>query len=200
MGRRGSQTRAEIRDAALALFTERGYESTSMREIAEQLTITKAALYYHFESKEAIIVSLFEESLQALDTLLDWAEEQPQSPELSAELLNRWLALSADGGLKNMRFSAANQTALRAAFPDGRGGTLERLERAVRIILGPDAPLPDQLLVRTALLSVHTTVLAARNTQADDADILTAALHTASLLTRDLFPVAPASDASGGLG
>lgn len=200
MGRRGSQTRAEIRDAALALFTERGYESTSMREIAEQLTITKAALYYHFESKEAIIVSLFEESLQALDALLDWAEDQTRSPELSAELLNRWLALSADGGLKNMRFSAANQTALRAAFPDGRGGTLERLERAVRIILGPDAPLPDQLLVRTALLSVHTTVLAARDTRADDTDILTAALHTASLLTRDLFPVALPSDASGRLG
>lgn len=188
MRRKGSETRADIRDAALALFTEHGYEATTMREIAEQLDITKAALYYHFESKEAIIISLFEEPLRALDSLLDWADSQPRTPELSADLLGRWLTLSADGGLRNMRFSAANPTALRAAFPGGHGGTLERLERAVLIILGPDAPLQDRLLVRTALLSVHSTVLASRNTEAEDADILTAALHTASLLTRDLFP------------
>jgi len=48
------RTRERILDAALSLFAEKGYDATSMREIAEQLHITKAALYYHFDSKADI--------------------------------------------------------------------------------------------------------------------------------------------------
>jgi len=60
MGRRGSavQTRERILDIALELFTEQGYEKTSLRDIAEQLGTTKAALYYHFERKEDILLEL----------------------------------------------------------------------------------------------------------------------------------------------
>ena len=50
-GRRGD-TRARIQQIALELFAEHGYERTSLREIAERLGVTKAALYYHFKSKE----------------------------------------------------------------------------------------------------------------------------------------------------
>ena len=50
-----SDTRQRILDVALDLFTEQGYDGTSLREIAEQLGITKAAIYYHFESKEDIL-------------------------------------------------------------------------------------------------------------------------------------------------
>jgi AcrR family transcriptional regulator len=51
-------TRERILDVALDLFTEQGYDQTSLREIAEQLGLTKAALYYHFASKEAIFLAL----------------------------------------------------------------------------------------------------------------------------------------------
>jgi AcrR family transcriptional regulator len=130
--RKGSQTRADIQEAALSLFTERGYDATSMREIAEQLGITKAALYYHFDSKEAVIRSLFTDHLRALDDLLDWAAEQPRSPALASELLGRWLTLSGQRGLKTMRFAAANHTALKSAVPPGQGGALERIDQALR--------------------------------------------------------------------
>src|ERR1039457_770640 len=48
-------TRQRIQAVALELFAEQGYEKTSLREIAERLGVTKAALYYHFKSKEAIV-------------------------------------------------------------------------------------------------------------------------------------------------
>ena len=54
----GAATRQRILDAALDLFTERGYDATSLREIAEQLGITKAALYYYFPSKDDILLAL----------------------------------------------------------------------------------------------------------------------------------------------
>ena len=46
---------------ALELFAEQGYEKTSLREIAERLGVTKAALYYHFKSKEDIVRSFTED-------------------------------------------------------------------------------------------------------------------------------------------
>ena len=45
-------TRRRIIDTALELFATRGYAGTSMRDISMQLSVTKAALYYHFPSKE----------------------------------------------------------------------------------------------------------------------------------------------------
>ena len=52
------ETRELILDTALELFTEQGYESTSLREIAERVGVTKAALYYHFTRKEDILLEL----------------------------------------------------------------------------------------------------------------------------------------------
>ncbi len=59
---RGAATRIRILEAAQDLFTEKGYEKISLREIAEAVGITKAALYYYFPTKE----KLFEELVRPL--------------------------------------------------------------------------------------------------------------------------------------
>ncbi|MGW0069548.1 TetR/AcrR family transcriptional regulator, partial [Streptosporangium sandarakinum] len=64
-----ADTRTRIQETALRLFTEQGYEATSLREIAEALGVTKAALYYHFKSKEEIITSLVEDRIRTLEEL-----------------------------------------------------------------------------------------------------------------------------------
>jgi AcrR family transcriptional regulator len=51
-------TRERILDIALELFTTNGYETTSLREIAEHLGYSKAAIYYHFKSKDDILIAL----------------------------------------------------------------------------------------------------------------------------------------------
>src|ERR1700744_816925 len=57
-GRPRGSTRERILDIALELFNENGYDKTSLREIADHLGVTKAALYYHFERKEDILLAL----------------------------------------------------------------------------------------------------------------------------------------------
>ena len=52
------ETAQIILEKANGLFVEKGYERTSMREIAERVGISKAALYHHFESKEEILFRL----------------------------------------------------------------------------------------------------------------------------------------------
>jgi AcrR family transcriptional regulator len=53
-------TRDRIMEAAIDLFTEQGFDKTSLREVAERVGVTKAALYYHFRSKEDLLSSLIE--------------------------------------------------------------------------------------------------------------------------------------------
>jgi AcrR family transcriptional regulator len=53
-----ASTRERILDVALDLFTDQGFDGTSMREIAERLGISKPAIYYHFTSKEEILTAL----------------------------------------------------------------------------------------------------------------------------------------------
>ncbi len=75
-------TRERILETALDLFIERGYEKTSLREIAERIGVTKPALYYHFASKEEILETLIEpiftgqklaaEFLSSKPSLEDW--------------------------------------------------------------------------------------------------------------------------------
>ena len=60
-------TKERIPEVSLALFAERGYAGTSMRDIADKLGITTGALYRHYDGKEAIL-SAITERMQTLDT------------------------------------------------------------------------------------------------------------------------------------
>jgi AcrR family transcriptional regulator len=51
--------REDILGIALELFAGRGYEKTSLRDIADRAGFTKAALYYHYRTKEALLADLF---------------------------------------------------------------------------------------------------------------------------------------------
>jgi AcrR family transcriptional regulator len=90
-------TRERILDIALELFNEKGYENTSLREIAERLGTTKAALYYHFERKQDILLELHLR-LHALGE-----EVFGQLGELDAAQVDEeaWLALM-DGFMERM--------------------------------------------------------------------------------------------------
>src|SRR5262249_59685865 len=55
---RSGNTRERILDVALDLFIAQGFDGTSLREIAQRLGLTKAALYYHFTSKDDILMAL----------------------------------------------------------------------------------------------------------------------------------------------
>ncbi|MGH9482024.1 MAG: TetR/AcrR family transcriptional regulator [Terriglobales bacterium] len=77
------ESRREILRAAARLFQERGYDATSMQDIASALHFSKAALYHHFESKEAILfqimsygMDVFEEKVLAAVAAIADPEER----------------------------------------------------------------------------------------------------------------------------
>src|SRR5215813_10064741 len=56
---KGEQTRSLILETALEMFSERGYEETTMRAIAEKAGVALGNTYYHFRSKEHLIQAYY---------------------------------------------------------------------------------------------------------------------------------------------
>ena len=57
--RKSDETRTRILDAALALFRERGFERSTMREVAQSAGMAVGAAYYYFDSKDAIVLAFY---------------------------------------------------------------------------------------------------------------------------------------------
>jgi AcrR family transcriptional regulator len=66
-----TDTRQRILDVAAHLFATRGFAGTSIRDIAEELGVTKAALYYHFASKEVLLQHIVAQAFSAVNAVLD---------------------------------------------------------------------------------------------------------------------------------
>jgi AcrR family transcriptional regulator len=152
-----------VQQIALELFAEQGYEKTSLREIAERLGVTKAALYYHFKSKEDIVHSFTDDYFAEIDALVDWAKDQPRSEETRREILDRYVGIVLAGS-EVFRFLEQNRAAVQGMessesgkerFARFRG----RLDALVDLLAGPDASLRDRVRATTAVLSVGATCL-----------------------------------------
>ncbi len=65
-----SSVRQRLMEAAIRLFTNRGYAATSVREIVEMAGVTKPALYYHFESKEGIYLAILDDLVKVAEHVI----------------------------------------------------------------------------------------------------------------------------------
>ena len=65
------RTRQQILETAQRLFTEHGYDATSLQMIADEMGLTKAAVYYHFRAKSDILRAAMQPGIRRLEALLD---------------------------------------------------------------------------------------------------------------------------------
>ncbi|MBM0239459.1 TetR/AcrR family transcriptional regulator [Micromonospora sp. ATA32] len=174
-------TRERIKAVALELFTEQGYEKTSLREIAERVNVTKAALYYHFKSKDEIVSSFVEDRLERMDALIAWAESQPATLATRQALIAQYAdAMFAGEQPSVMRFFEQNQTVLKslAAGQQMRGRMLRLADALSR---GDDSPAA-QLRAALALFAVHSSWFAVRTPHITDEERKKIALDVADEL------------------
>ena len=79
---RTAVVRKAMLDAAAALFAERGFGGTNLRDVAEALGMSRPSLYYHFPSKEKLLEAIVEEvTLSAERQLTLIAKERNLDPE-----------------------------------------------------------------------------------------------------------------------
>jgi AcrR family transcriptional regulator len=157
---RRSDTRARIQQVALELFAEQGYERTSLREIAERLGVTKAALYYHFKSKEDIVRSFTEDHFCRLDALIAWGGQQPPGASTGHEVLERYITILLDGSevflfLERNQASVASSGGGKQRFEQFR----PRLNALVEIITGPYAQPRSRIRAAAAIFAVSAACM-----------------------------------------
>ncbi|WP_155060348.1 TetR/AcrR family transcriptional regulator [Streptomyces blattellae] len=177
--RRRGDTRQRIQDVALKLFAEQGYEKTSLREIAERLDVTKAALYYHFKTKEEILVSLFEDLTQPIEDLIEWGRRQPPTLETKQEIVRRYSEALAEA-LPLFRFMQENQATLKELRTGER--FRNRMLGLRDILIDPHAPLVDQVRCVSAVFTMHAGMIALDDLPGTDEEKRKAVLEVATAL------------------
>lgn len=174
--RRRGNTRQRIQDVALELFAEQGYEKTSLREIAERLEVTKAALYYHFKTKEEIIVSLFEDLTKPIEDLIEWGRQQPHTLETKQEIVRRYGQALTDAA-PLFRFMQENQATVREL---SIGEMFKNRMLSMRdIIIDPHADLVDQVRCISALFTMHAGMFVLKDMEGDPEEKRKAVLEVA---------------------
>lgn len=66
-----NRTKRKIFETAMKLFSEKGYEATSIEEITATMGVAKGTLYYHFKSKEEIFNVLVEDGMKLLENSIE---------------------------------------------------------------------------------------------------------------------------------
>jgi len=134
----GRQTRAAVMDAALDLFSQKGYFGTSLRDIAKVVGVRESALYNYFSSKdqlfEALITAASEERIEQLHEITEGPVDdvrrlletivlkaldtfrQPRQEQLFRILMADWIRLTRDGRLNLMERLTAGQVLMRQLF------------------------------------------------------------------------------------
>lgn len=64
--RRVQRTRAQLRDALLALIVERGYDDLSIQDITDKADLRRATFYLHYKDKEELLLTVLSESFDGL--------------------------------------------------------------------------------------------------------------------------------------
>ena len=80
-------TRAKLVNAALELFSARGYAATSVDAIADSAGVSAGLLYHHFDSKAALLNAIFEQSLADVQATFAAADREGEARDRLPALL-----------------------------------------------------------------------------------------------------------------
>ena len=105
---KGEQTGERILDAAEALFAQRGYEGTSLREIARQAGIKQPGLYNYFENKQALYAAVLDRALAPMADAMQIELSRTKPKEIQTTLA----AVMTDILLEHPKMAALFQRAL----------------------------------------------------------------------------------------
>lgn len=81
-----TDTRQRLLDIAVMLISRHGFAGTSLQMIADELGFTKAAIYYHFRTRDQLLIALMEPLLQQIRHVVEAAESQ-RTPRMQMEAM-----------------------------------------------------------------------------------------------------------------
>ena len=109
-----AQTR--VINTALELFTRHGVGATSLQMIADEIGVTKAAVYHQFRTKDEIVLAAAKAELTRLDEVIVAAEREPSRERSQELLLEGMVGLAVEG--RRRASAILHDPAVVAFFPD----------------------------------------------------------------------------------
>ncbi|WP_067648331.1 TetR/AcrR family transcriptional regulator [Nocardia harenae] len=153
----GGSTKDAIRDAALDLFAVKGFEQTSLREVADVVGITKASLYYHYASKQDLLGAIIDPIVDHMRSIATETDSVVWSGANVRTVLRdylRGIVRHRDAGVLLLRDTVAIINALNDRYPDW----IDSSER-IRLWLAGPSPTDESTLRAAAALEVITVAL-----------------------------------------
>jgi AcrR family transcriptional regulator len=121
--KRSLEKRTRLKAAGMALFGEKGYEGTSMEEIAQRARLAVGGFYQHYRSKRQLLIALMDELLEHLSLL----ELRPQAGSNAREALEAVLSSAFE---RDLRYLGAYRAWQEAVLSDPG---LARKQRAIHV-------------------------------------------------------------------
>ena len=143
VARRG-EGRERVMEAALNLFAEHGVGETSLQMIADELGVTKAAVYFQFKAKEDIVLAVLQPAFEEMATFIATAEAMPTQ----AARLDTALTGLVDLVLNHRRVTAVLRGDRAAAqIVQAHQPLMELIDRLGRLLTGPRPSLSRKVSV-----------------------------------------------------
>ena len=170
--RTAAQTR--VLDAALRLIAERGVSGTSLQMIADEMGVTKAAVYRQFKTKEEIVIAITERELAYLEDALEAAEAEEDRLRARAVLLDRVIdqAIERRGVVNVLQFDPVI-IRLQAEYEPFQ----RFIERLFAALLGTEAGVEARLHAAMLSSAISVAVMHPLVADVDDETLRTHLIH-----------------------
>lgn len=134
--------------AALDLFSRHGVGGTSLQMIADEIGVTKAAVYHQYKAKDEIVLAAAEAELDRLRAVLTVAEAEPSRKRARDVLVAGIVDLAVD---RRRTVSTIMSDPVIVGFFADHDAFRDVMQRLRRLLIGDDAR--PEARVRTAMLS-----------------------------------------------
>jgi AcrR family transcriptional regulator len=169
-----ADTRARLIDVAVDLFTRHSFAGTSLQMIADEMGFTKAAIYYHFRTREELLAAVVEPIFEQLSDVITTAEAQRTATARADHMLRGYAELAV-----------ANRALVSVLACDPSVTTLLRdqqhwaqlINRQLSLLAGDDRD-PGGLIKATVALAGISSAVGPAWIAIDDDDLLTHLVET----------------------
>lgn len=149
-------TRDRILETAAEVFALRGFSSSSLQDVAEKLGITKAALYYHFDSKDDILLTVLRPYFDAADAFLDGHDAEQDPHQLLTEYLDLLLEFRTALDVIAFDRSVLNH-------PEIEATSHRQTQRLRQLLIGPAPDMQREVAASAALGAVRSSAALLKN-------------------------------------
>jgi AcrR family transcriptional regulator len=154
----GSYTPPQTRiiDAALVLFAEHGISGTSLQMIADEIGVTKAAVYHQYNTKDEIVLAVAEVVLKGLEAALTSAEAERTRSRARAALIAGMIDLAVE---QRRMASILQRDPVMLRFLDEHEPFRRVMQRVNRLLMGDATDPRARVLAATLAATIAGAVI-----------------------------------------